>query len=63
MSAHAQRIEFLRRQQADLQQWVDDWPLPARFHARKKKTVRNLETVTNILRDLGALLIASGVRG
>lgn len=62
MSPHAQRIEFLRQQQADLQQWVDNWPFAPRFHARKKKTLQNLEAVTRILRDLGALLIAGGVR-
>lgn len=60
MSPHAIRIEFLRKQQADLQYWVDHWSLSPKFHVRKKRTIDNLKIVTDILRDLAARLIAGG---
>lgn len=59
MSAQAARIEFLRRQEADLQRWLDQWPSRwSKRHALKKKTRQNLETVSRILRELAAHLIA-----
>ena len=59
MSTQAARIEFLRKQQADLQRWIDNWPPEwARRHALRKTTRRNLETITRILRELGSYLIA-----
>lgn len=61
MSPRAERIEFLRRQQADLQRWLDNWPDAwKRRHALRKKTRQNLETVSNILSQLGSHLIAGG---
>ncbi len=62
MSSATERIQFLRQQQADLQHWLNNWPLPARYHARKKKTRQNLERVTMILRDLAVILISNATR-
>lgn len=59
MSDQAARIDFLRRQHADLLRWLDNWPPQwARRHALKKKTRRNAEAVEAILRELAGILIA-----
>lgn len=57
MSEKAERLYFLKRQAADLQHWLDNWPAP-RAHARKRKTRENLERVNDILRELAGWLIA-----
>ncbi len=59
MSPRAERVEFLRRQHADLKAVLDNWPEAMKHrHARRKKFRTSLDIVDDILRNLGASLIA-----
>lgn len=59
MSPHAARIAPLRQQLADLDDWLEFWPVGIKnSRARKRQTQRNRDQVAAILRGLAGLLIA-----
>lgn len=59
MSPNAARIAPLRQQLAQLDYWLDHWPVALKHsRARKRQTQRNRDQVAAILRGLAGLLIA-----
>jgi uncharacterized protein YaeQ len=62
VSQQAERVQWLRRQRAELQHWVAN-PLPANDGRSKaarqnRKVLENLGRVDEILRQLASLIIA-----
>jgi hypothetical protein len=60
-SAVGQRIHFLRKQLAAIETAIN--ATPTRCRAYKRTLAKSLAISTDVLRDLGALVIDQGTRG